>query len=72
MSAIRPVPMPVLLLILGFGGLVGWGRYYGLIRNSASSSRKTRRLTFGILLALFLLIVGVDAFLNRRLGLPQF
>jgi hypothetical protein len=24
------------------------------------------------LLALFLLIVGVDAFLNHRLGLPQF
>ena len=72
MNVIRPVPMPVLLLIFGFGGLVGWGRYYGLTRNSAPSSRKTKRLTFGILLALFLLIVGVNAFLNHRLGLPQF
>lgn len=72
MNVIRPVPVPALLLILGFGGLVGWGRYYGLTRNSAPSSRKARRLTLGILLALFLLIVGVDAFLNRRLGLPQF
>jgi hypothetical protein len=71
-SAIRPVPMPVLLMISGFGGLVGWGRYYGLTRNAAPSSSKAKRLTFGILLALFLLIAGVNALLNRHLGLPQF
>lgn len=72
MNAIRPVPIPSLLLIFGFAGLVGWVRYYGWTRGSAPSSRKAKRLTFGILLGLFLLIVGVDAFLNLRLGLPQF
>jgi hypothetical protein len=29
-------------------------------------------MTFGILLAIFLLIAGTNAFLNTRLGLPQF
>jgi hypothetical protein len=72
MNAIQPVPILALLLIFGFAGLVGWARYYGWTRGSAPSSKKARRLTFGILLALFLLIVGVDAFLNHRLGLPQF
>jgi fucose permease len=72
MNAIRPVPMPVLLLIFGFAGLLGWARYYGWTRGSAPASRKAKRLTFGILLGLFLMIVGVNAFLNRRLGLPQF
>ena len=52
MSAIRPVPMPALLLIFGFAGLVGWGRYYGWAKGSAPSSRKARLLTLGILLAL--------------------
>jgi hypothetical protein len=64
--------MPVLLLIFGFGGLVGWFRYYTWTRNSAPSSKKAKRLTFGILLALFLLIAGLNAFLNHRLALPQF
>jgi phosphatidylglycerophosphate synthase len=72
MNAIRPVPFPVLLLLLGFAGLIGWLRYYGLTRGSAPSSKKARWLTFGILLAIFLLIVGVNAFLNSRPGLPQF
>ena len=71
-NAIRPVPIPALLLIFGFAGLVGWARYYGWTRGSAPSSGKAKQLTFGILLVLFLLIAGVDAFLNRRLGLPQF
>ena len=72
MNAIRPVPMPVLFLIFGFAGLVGWARYYGWTGNSAPMSKKARRLTLAIFLALFLLIAGVNAFLNRRLGLPQF
>ncbi len=72
MHGISPVPLPVLVLILSFAGLVGWFRYYTWTRNSAPLSKKARWLTFGILLALFLLIVGVNAFLNRRLGLPQF
>ncbi len=72
MNAMRPVPFSVLVLILGSGGLVGWLRYYGWTRNSAPLSRKARLLTFGILLALFLLITGVNACLNSRLGLPQF
>jgi len=72
MNAIRPVPFPVLVLILSFAGLVGWFRYYSWTRKSAPLSKKARWLTFGILLALFLLIAGVNAFLNRRFGLPQF
>ncbi len=72
MHAISPVPLPVLVLILSFAGLVGWFRYYTWTRKSAPLSKKARWLTFGILLGLFLLIVGVDAFLNSRLGLPQF
>ena len=71
-NAMRPVPFPVLVLILGFAGLVGWLRYYGWTRKSAPLSKKARWLTFGILLVLFLLIAGVNAFLNSRLGLPQF
>ena len=61
MNAIRPVPFPVLLLLFGFAGLIGWLRYHGWTRNSAPMSKKARRLTFGILLALFLLIAGVNA-----------
>ena len=72
MHAIRPVPFPVLALILSFAGLVGWFRYYTWTRKSAPLSKKARWLTFGILLALFLLIAGLNAFLNHRLGLPQF
>lgn len=72
MNAIRPVPFPVLVLILGFAGLVGWLRYYCWTRKSVPLSKKARWLTFGILLAVFLLIVGINAFLNSRLGLPQF
>jgi hypothetical protein len=72
MHVIRPVPFPVLALILSFAGLVGWFRYYTWTRKSAPLSKKARGLTFGILLALFLLIAGLNAFLNHRLGLPQF
>ena len=72
MNAIRPVPFSMLLLLFGFAGLVGWFRYYSWTRKSAPLSKKARWLTFGILLAIFLLIAGVNAFLNSRLGLPQF
>jgi phosphatidylglycerophosphate synthase len=72
MHAIRPVPFPVLVLILSFAGLVGWFRYYTWTRKSAPLSKKAKWLTFGISLALFLLIAGLNAFLNHRLGLPQF
>jgi len=72
MNAIRPVQMPVLLVLFGFAGIIGWARYYRWTRGSAPSSKKAKRLTFGILLALFLLIAGLNAFLNHRLGLPQF
>jgi hypothetical protein len=72
MHGITPVPFPVLVLILGFAGLVGWFRYYTWTRKSAPLSKKAKRRTFGILLVLFLLIVGINAFLNSRLGLPQF
>lgn len=72
MHVIRPVPLPVLVLILSFAGIVGWFRYYTWTRKSAPLSKKAKWLTFGILLFLLLLIVGVDAFLNHRLGLPQF
>ena len=72
MNAIRPVPFPVLVLLLSFSGLFGWLRYYSWTRKSAPLSKKARWLTFGILLAIFLLIAGTNAFLNRRLELPQF
>jgi uncharacterized membrane protein YidH (DUF202 family) len=72
MHAIRPVPFPVLVLLLSFAGLVGWFRYYTWTRKSAPLSEKARWLTFGVLLVIFLLVAVINAFLNHRLGLPQF
>jgi hypothetical protein len=72
MNKLRPVPFEVLLLICGFAGLVGWGRWYGMTKGMTPSGRKAKQFTFGILLALFLLLAAFNAFENYRLGLPQF
>jgi hypothetical protein len=39
---IRPIPFPVLALILSFAGLVGWFRYYTWTRKSAPLNKKAR------------------------------
>jgi hypothetical protein len=70
MNAIRPVPFPVLLLVLGFVALVSWGRWR--VWNRRSTPLKASPMKWGVLVGLFLLITALNAFLNHRLGLPQF
>jgi hypothetical protein len=72
MSKFHPIPFEVLLLVCGFAVLVGCLRWYGTTRHQTPLSRRAKRLTFGVVLTLFLLLATLNAIQNYRLGLPQF
>ncbi len=71
MTAMKPIPLEVLLIIYAFAVLIGYGRWRYWLKG-AGWSVKEKRLALGLILGVFVCVAALDAYYNHRLGLPQF
>jgi hypothetical protein len=67
----KPIPLEALLFIYAFGVLAAYGKWRYWLRG-AGWSNKEKLFAAGIIVGILIGIAALDAFYNRRLGLPQF
>jgi len=71
MTAMKPIPFEMLVIIYVFGLLIGYGKWRYWLKGPGWSANE-KRFVLCLILGVFLCLTALNAYYNRRLGLPQF